>query len=105
MILYLDCVPMKPNQETGLMDVAQTPDEFLVVLRQHRNVMLSQTDWRVMSDSPLTQEEQQEWVSYRNYLRQLTDNVEMPLSNTLTIVDPPASGGPLRVAIPGELNR
>lgn len=100
MILHLDCVPMKPNHETGILDFAETPEEFLIVLRQHRNVMLSQTDWRIMQDSPLSSEEQSKWLEYRAYLRNLTNNLELPLSNTIEIQDPPESGGPIRVMGP-----
>lgn len=100
MILHLDCVPMKPNPETGMMAFAETPEEFLIVLRQHRNVMLSQTDWRIMVDSPLSKDEQAEWLEYRKYLRGLTDDIVLPLSNTIEILDPPQSGGPIRVMGP-----
>jgi len=105
MILYLDCVPMKPNPTTGLLSVAETPEEFAIVLRQHRNVMLSQTDWRVMPDSPLTKEEQDEWVSYRTYLRNLPSHLPTVLSNTVEIQDPPTSGGPLRVMSPQDFGQ
>ena len=97
MILYLDCVPMKENNETHVLEVADTPEEFLIVLRQHRNVMLSQSDWRIMPDSPLSEIEKTEWMNYRSYLRNLTDHVTLPLSNAVEINDPPISGGPIRV--------
>lgn len=100
MILHLDCVPMKPHPETGVPVTASTPEEYLIVLRQHRNVMLSQTDWRVMPDSPLAAEEQQEWLNYRHYLRHLTDELPSPLGTTLEILDPPSSGGEIRVMTP-----
>jgi hypothetical protein len=97
MILYLDCVPMKQNEETLVPECAETPEEFLTVLRQHRNVMLSQTDWRIMPDSPLSENEKTEWINYRSYLRNLTDQITLPLSNTVEINDPPISGGPIRI--------
>lgn len=97
MILYLDCVPIKQNPETSIPEVADTPEEFLIVLRQHRNVILSQTDWRIMPDSPLSEIEKTEWINYRCYLRNLTDDIILPLSNTIEINDPPSSGGPIRV--------
>jgi hypothetical protein len=97
MILYLDCVPMKQNLETTLPECAETPEEFMIVLKQHRNVMLNQTDWRVGVDSPLTDLEKQEWVEYRKYLRNITDNLPPVLSNSITILDPPTSGGLIRV--------
>jgi hypothetical protein len=97
MILYLDCVPIKQNPETSVPECADTPEEFLIVLRQHRNVILSQTDWRIMIDSPLSETEKTEWINYRSYLRNLTEYITLPLSNTVEINDPPNSGGPIRV--------
>lgn len=95
MILPLDCVPLGLDYENGGYIVAKTPDEFLTVLRQHRNVLLSQTDWRIAIDSPLTEEQKAEWISYRTYLRNLTDNLPDVLGSSLEIQDPPTSGGPL----------
>jgi hypothetical protein len=79
---------------------ATTQDEYRKVLIQHRNVMLSQTDWRVMADSPLTQEEQQEWLNYRKYLRDLTNNLPGVLTEEFLINDPPASGAAIIVMTP-----
>jgi hypothetical protein len=99
-ILHLDCVPIHWDNENDCGVVAKTSEEFLIVLRQHRNVMLSQTDWRIGVDSPLTEEEKQEWIEYRRYLRDLTNDLPSPLPNSLTILDPPSAGGPIRVMNP-----
>jgi hypothetical protein len=41
-------------------------------VRQMRNEVLSQTDWRFMSD----QTPSQEWIDYRQFLRDLPQNYE-----------------------------
>lgn len=48
-----------------------TPTEFLWRLRNDRTRALIESDWRVMSDSPLSPEKQQEWKIYRQKLRDL----------------------------------
>ena len=96
MILPLDCVPLGIDYDNGGYIVATTHEEFLTVLRQHRNVMLAQTDWRIYNDSPLSEEEKAEWIAYRAYLRNLTDNLPDVLGPSIEIQDPPTSGGPLR---------
>jgi hypothetical protein len=105
MILHLDCVPIKWDNENNCGIVAQNSEEFLIVLKQHRNVMLVQSDWRVGIDSPLAEEEKQEWIEYRKYLRDLTKNIPSVLGNTLTILDPPPHGGPVRIMDPDSAPR
>jgi|688.fasta_scaffold2290911_1 hypothetical protein len=105
MILHLDCVPLQWDNDNNCPIVAQTSEEFLIVLRQHRNVMLSQSDWRIGVDSPLSEEEKQDWIEYRRYLRGLTDDLPSVLANTVEIVDPPLSGGPVNVMTPQSAPR
>ena len=40
-------------------------------LRNVRNKMLSDSDWTVMPDSPLSESKQTEWKTYRQALRDL----------------------------------
>lgn len=105
MILNLGCVPIGYDNESNASIRATTQDDYNKVLIQHRNVMLSQTDWRVMDDSPLTQEEKQEWLDYRKYLRDLTKNLPSVLTEEFLINDPPLSGGPIRVMTPESAPR
>lgn len=95
MLLPLDCVPIGYDNEHQIPIVASNHNEFLIVLKQHRNAMLGQSDWRIGVDSPLSAEEVQEWIIYRQYLRDLTKNIPDVLSNSIEINDPPASGGPI----------
>ena len=40
-------------------------------LRTQRNVLLAESDWTQMSDSPLTDSKKAEWATYRQTLRDL----------------------------------
>tara|TARA_Y100000592_G_C5474523_1_gene321465 strand:+ start:682 stop:1050 length:369 start_codon:yes stop_codon:yes gene_type:complete len=40
-------------------------------LRRQRNVLLAESDWTQMSDSPLTDSKKTEWATYRQTLRDL----------------------------------
>lgn len=41
-------------------------------VRRNRNIELSNSDWTQLPDSPLTEEKKQEWVVYRQSLRDIT---------------------------------
>ena len=41
-------------------------------LRGHRNMLLTNSDWTVMPDSPLSESKQTEWKTYRQSLRDIT---------------------------------
>jgi len=43
--------------------------------REHRNQLLSSTDWTQLPDAPT---DKTEWTTYRQALRDLTDNVNWP---------------------------
>jgi hypothetical protein len=47
-------------------------DRAMLQLRQQRNQKLSITDWRALSDQVLSQE----WVDYRQALRDITQDLE-----------------------------
>ena len=45
--------------------------EEMKQLRGHRNMLLTNSDWTVMPDSPLSDSKQTEWKTYRQALRDL----------------------------------
>lgn len=49
---------------------------------QKRNILLKDSDWTVMPDSPLSEEKIAEWKIYRQALRDITDQEEFPYSIT-----------------------
>ena len=50
-------------------------DRAIAGLRQRRNVLLSSSDWTVLSDSPLSETEKTAWLEYRQDLRDITEGV------------------------------
>ena len=59
------------------LQVEDIGDELLwEKLREERNKLLSSCDWTQLADAPLTNEEKQLWIDYRQSLRDLPENVE-----------------------------
>ena len=54
------------------------------LVRESRNLLLSECDWTVLADSPFTEEKRQEWISYRQQLRDITQT----FTNTEDIIWP-----------------
>jgi hypothetical protein len=50
-------------------------DRAIAGLRQRRNILLSSSDWTVLSDSPLSETEKTAWLEYRQDLRDITEGV------------------------------
>ena len=50
--------------------VSYTPD-FWPRVRRNRNLLLTESDWTQVADSPLTDSKKAEWVTYRQTLRDL----------------------------------
>ena len=50
-------------------------------LRIVRNSLLSNSDWAVMSDSPLSESKQTEWKTYRQKLRDITKTASPKILN------------------------
>lgn len=48
-------------------------------IRIKRDIKLSQCDWTVLYDSPLTEEKKQEWITYRQQLRDVPENFPTPM--------------------------
>lgn len=48
--------------------------EILAPIRNARNRLLAECDWTQVSDAPLTEQQKQNWSTYRQELRNLTDN-------------------------------
>ena len=57
-------------------------------LREQRNALLLDSDWTVMSDSPLSDSKQVEWKTYRQALRDITKTATPKLLEELPVLDP-----------------
>jgi len=47
-------------------------------IRDIRNKMLADSDWTQLPDNALSENEKNDWASYRNSLRNITDNFNSP---------------------------
>ena len=54
-----------------LVNEANTIEDNKKLVRSQRNTLLSQTDWALTSDTPLTEEQKTEATTYRQALRDL----------------------------------
>lgn len=63
--------------------------DFMSVIRLTRDCILADTDWTQLPDAPLTEEKRQEWISYRQYLRDITDGLTEPIDPIFVINTPP----------------
>tara|TARA_R100000479_G_C6253674_1_gene153312 strand:+ start:327 stop:584 length:258 start_codon:yes stop_codon:yes gene_type:complete len=57
-------------------------------MREWRNILLSQSDWTQMSDSPLTDAKKTEWATYREQLRDFP--ASWTPADTADFPDPPS---------------
>ena len=53
--------------------------EDWIILRNQRDALLMMSDRRMLWDSPLTDEQKQQWAVYRQALRDLPQNTTNPL--------------------------
>ena len=67
------------NQRTHYFDITdntvkiinKSDEEIWFEIRNKRNTLLRESDWTQMNDSPLNTEKKNEWLNYRNNLRNL----------------------------------
>ena len=59
-------------------ELVLSDDEKWEQVRQKRNNLLTQSDWTVLIDSPLTDEKKQEYITYRQDLRDLPSKYNDP---------------------------
>ncbi len=66
--------------EENALRPGEATDEMVadawVAFRHTRNILLSESDWTQAVDSPLTDEQKAEWVTYRQTLRDLPGTLE-----------------------------
>jgi|AACY02.14.fsa_nt_gi hypothetical protein len=78
-ILYYTSEPLVPESVISDKYADYTLAHNLYVLRQERNVRLSQTDMCGLSDFPFpSDEKKQEWLTYRQGLRDITTTNPAP---------------------------
>ena len=66
----------------------ESPDDIKRNIRFNRDRMLLESDWTQLADSPLSDSKKAEWATYRQTLRDLTDNIDS--SGSVTYPDAPS---------------
>lgn len=56
----------------------KTADELEVIHREERNKLLAESDWTQLPSSPLSSEKKAEWETYRQSLRNITEQAGFP---------------------------
>jgi hypothetical protein len=74
---YVDDVNKKQiNTETQAIEDLVVPTQSLEHrIRQRRDLLLYDCDWTQNADSPLSDSKKAEWATYRQALRDITDNI------------------------------
>lgn len=62
-------------EEEMLPSTGITHEQFLANVRSERNAKLIATDWTVLPDSPLSEELKQQYIVYRQALRDITQGL------------------------------
>ena len=74
-VIPLTAQEIKQRQAEATAWEAGSFDRAFASLRQRRNAILSSSDWTVLTDSPLTTTEKTNWKTYRQALRDITENL------------------------------
>jgi len=57
-------------------------DKDAINARNHRNMLLAESDWTQYNDSPLTEDRKTAWANYRQALRDISSDPGFPLTCT-----------------------
>lgn len=69
---------IKGNKPPAPLPDDQNPDIVGAKVREQRNVLLTESDWTQLDDSPVTNDKKLEWASYRQELRNIPDQEGFP---------------------------
>ena len=84
---YKSNLTLAQRDSDGVIQIVENPNDnkneiALQSIRAIRNSKLMVCDWTQSRDSPLSQEKQDEWVAYRQSLRDLPSTVTDPTNVT-----------------------
>lgn len=80
----LDTLALIPRSKSE----QELDQENIVMLRALRDQKLSNCDWRVAIDAPLSETQKQSWILYRQELRDLPSTLSRPLLNIEDVLWP-----------------
>ncbi len=82
-----------PYIENGMEKTAETVEELDWCMRDLREVLLKECDWTVGVDSPLEQSVKDAWITWRQWMRDITQHVVITeVVEYVDILDPPFAG-------------
>jgi hypothetical protein len=72
-----------------------TVEELDWCMRDLREVLLKESDWTVGIDSPLSQSVKDEWIAWRQWMRDITQHITITdFVEYVDILSPPTTGRP-----------
>ena len=80
--------PVEVPQKEKEIRIKRTNEQKLQDIRDHRNWLLSLTDWTMTIDAPISAEKQAEYKVYRQALRDMTARADLDLDNPKFPVKP-----------------
>ena len=81
--------------DNGTEKSPDTVEELEWCMRDLREVLLKESDWTIGADSPLDQSVKEEWILWRQWMRDITQHITITeLVEYVDILDPPAIGCP-----------
>jgi hypothetical protein len=76
--ILIDCFPDREQEFYQMEESEVTNEEWWIVARWWRNVLLKESDWSQVSDNSLSEIQRESWRQYREELRDITDSVSNP---------------------------
>jgi hypothetical protein len=76
--ILIDCFPNREQELYEMSESEVTNDEWWIIARWWRNVLLKESDWSQVSDNSLSEIQREQWRQYRKQLRDITNNVSNP---------------------------
>lgn len=80
--------------KTDMSGIATTQEEMMQALREMRDVLLRESDWVMLPDCQLPRDIIDQWIIWRQYMRDLPALADLPLGNTISFNEPPEIGRP-----------
>lgn len=75
-----DMVPVTEEEADAIRNPPLTVDQLAAAVRAERNAKIAASDWTVLSDAPLTTTQKTAWKTYRQALRDITEQATFPQS-------------------------
>ena len=76
--IFEEEIERRVQAEADALAAIEQSVDYWSELRSIRNFKLSESDWTQLTDSPLSEQQNQDWSTYRQLLRNLPENIEDP---------------------------